>query len=62
MLLSIVQDLLDFAQIKAGKFRKSGEWFDIKKAVEGVICIQAQQAKAKGIELTAKFNNFTELT
>ena len=30
----LIQDLLDFAQIKAGKFRKNIEYFDIREAVE----------------------------
>ena len=35
----IVQDLLDYAQIKAGKFRKNIEQFDIHDAIEQVMCI-----------------------
>ena len=36
----MVQDMLDFAQIKAGKFRVNLEKFDIKQAVKDVILIQ----------------------
>ena len=36
----IVQDLLDFAQIKAGKFRKNIDSFNIIDSVEKVMCIQ----------------------
>lgn len=30
----IVQDLLDYAQIKAGKFRKNISTFNIKESIE----------------------------
>ena len=36
----LVQDLLDFAQIKSGKFRKNISKFNIRDAVEQVMCIQ----------------------
>ena len=36
----IIQDLLDFAQIKGDKFRKNYQVFNIKEAVEKVMCIQ----------------------
>mmetsp|Transcript_5517 Transcript_5517/g.8657 ORF Transcript_5517/g.8657 Transcript_5517/m.8657 type:complete len:121 (-) Transcript_5517:1112-1474(-) len=35
----LVQDLLDYAQIKAGKFRKRVCRFNIREAIESVICI-----------------------
>ena len=35
----LVQDLLDYAQIKAGKFRKNISNFDIRKSIETVMCI-----------------------
>ena len=35
----IIQDLLDYSQIKAGKFRKNIEVFDIREAVEKVMSI-----------------------
>ena len=38
----LVQDLLDYAQIKAGKFRKNIEEFSIREAIENVMCIQRQ--------------------
>jgi signal transduction histidine kinase len=36
----MIQDLLDYAQIKAGKFRKNIARFDIRKAVEKVMDVQ----------------------
>ena len=35
----LVQDLLDYAQIKAGKFRMNLTNFDIRNTIEGVIGI-----------------------
>lgn len=40
MMSFLVQDLLDYAQIKAGKFRKNISQFDIKMMIEEVMCIQ----------------------
>ena len=53
----IIQDLLDYAQIKAGKFRKNIESFDLMESVEKVISIQQQNAKAKGIGLCVVYEN-----
>ena len=54
----IVQDLLDYAQIKAGKFRKNISTFDIRESIEKVMCIQREKANEKGIQFEAKFLNF----
>ena len=35
----LIQDLLDYSQIKAGKFRKNLKPFNIKDAIEEVMCI-----------------------
>ena len=35
----LIQDLLDYAQIKSGKFRQNIEEFNIREAVEKVMCI-----------------------
>ena len=35
----MVQDLLDYAQIQGGKFRKNMRIFNIKESVEKVMCI-----------------------
>ena len=45
----LIQDLLDYAQINAGKFRKNIEKFNIMDAIEEVMCIQRQNAKDKKI-------------
>lgn len=51
----LVDDLLDFAQINNGKFRKVAKEFDLKEAVEEVIQIQKEKAKMQGIKLKARF-------
>jgi len=40
----LVQDFLDYAQIKEGKFRKQIKAFNIREAVENVMCIQRKKA------------------
>ena len=53
----IIQDLLDFAQIKGNKFRKNNLVFNIKDTVEKVMCIQRQKANDKNLEFKAEFLN-----
>ena len=40
----LVDDLLDFAQINAGKFRKVITSFDLKEAIQEVVSIQKDKA------------------
>ena len=47
----LIQDLLDFAQIKTGKFRVNVKEFNIREAFEEVMSIQREQATAKGVEM-----------
>jgi len=56
----LVQDLLDYAQIKAGKFRKNISKFDIRKSVETVMCIQRQKALDNNIDFYPTFKNIAE--
>ena len=51
----LVDDLLDFAQLNNGKFRKVNKEFDLKEAIEEVINIQEEKAKMQGISLKARF-------
>lgn len=53
----IVQDLLDYAQIKEGKFRKNVKVFDVREAVQTVMKIQRDKALNNGISLECKFEN-----
>jgi len=41
MLLMNVEDILGFAQLKAGKFKKVEKRFNIKRAIEEIISIQS---------------------
>lgn len=47
----LVDDLLDFAQINAGKFRKVIKEFDLREAIDEVIAIQQEKAIMQGIKL-----------
>ena len=47
----LIQDLLDYSQIKAGKFRKNLKYFDIKNSVKEVMGILMTKAEAKNITL-----------
>ena len=53
----MIQDMLDYGQIKAGKFRKNIESFNIRESVEEVMSIQRQKANQGGIQLFATYNN-----
>jgi hypothetical protein len=39
MMLSLAGDLLDFSQLKNGKFRKNETFFDVKKCIEEIVMI-----------------------
>lgn len=60
MMIFLVQDLLDYAQIKAGKFRKNITQFNIKNMVEEVMCIQRNQANQKQLKFEAYFENIPQ--
>ena len=51
MMTFLVQDFLDYAQIKSGKFRVNLKQFNILETVENVISIQRQKAIDSGIKL-----------
>ena len=51
----MIQDLLDFSQIKNGKFRKNIKAFNIRDAVYDVMKVQRIKAQEKGIQFTANF-------
>ena len=52
-----VQDMLDSAQLKAGKFQKNEKEFNVSKMVQKVIDMQNLEAKQKGI--TLNYENLT---
>jgi two-component system, sensor histidine kinase and response regulator len=50
-LLSIINDILDFSKIEAGKMELEIIGFDLRRAVEDVLELFAEQASVKGLEL-----------
>ena len=52
-LLGLVDDILDFAKVEAGKLELASERFDLGLLVETVSELMAPRAQAKGIELAA---------
>ena len=56
---SLIQDLLDYAQIKAGKFRLNLTYFNLKNTVEEVFSILEQKAFAKNIIIENEFENLS---
>jgi signal transduction histidine kinase len=55
MMAFLVDDLLDFAQLNAGKFRKVIKLFDLREAIEEVVQIQIDKAKMGKIKLESAF-------
>ena len=51
----LVDDLLDFAQLNNGKFRKVNKEFDLREAIEEVVQIQSEKARMQGISLKGIF-------
>ena len=54
-----VQDILDYAQLKAGKFIKVIKPFNIRRAVEDIRSIQEYQAQGRNITITSEFIGFS---
>ena len=54
-------DLLDFAQIKAGKFRKSVKKFNIREVINQVIMILKSKVDELKLTLDVDFQNFLEV-
>ena len=52
-LASLVDEILDFAKIEAGKVELLDETFDIGRLVEGVVELLAPRAQGKGLEIAA---------
>lgn len=52
MLNFLVNDMLDFAQMRSGKFRKNNNNFDLKEAINEIVSIQMMKAEFCGIQLS----------
>lgn len=53
----MVSDFLDYAQIKAGKFRINNKLFNIIEAIEEVMCVQRKKAYDCRISFFSTFVN-----
>lgn len=58
ILCFLVNDILDFSQLRSGKFRKDIANFNIKEAVEEIVQIQREKAEFCGINLSFTLENF----
>lgn len=56
----LVNDILDYAQISSGRFRKLYSRFNIKDCVEEIMMILQFKAKKIGISLVLNVNGFQE--
>ena len=54
----LINDILDFAQIRQNKFRKDTQTFNIKEAVKEIILVQGHKAEFNGINVRMNFENF----
>ena len=54
MLNFLVQDILDFAQIKENKFRKNIQNFDLKESIQEVVNVQQYKAEQLGINVSVE--------
>lgn len=50
--------MLDFAQLRSGKFRKDLFNFDIHEAIQEIVNLQKLKAEFCGINLTLEMHNF----
>ncbi|MEM9286288.1 MAG: response regulator, partial [Pseudomonadota bacterium] len=55
-LVTIINDILDFSKIEAGKFQLIDAPFNLREAIEDVMCIVASSAEEKGLELIVRYD------
>ncbi|NSY39599.1 response regulator [Leisingera sp. ANG59] len=55
-LLTIINDILNFSKIEAGKVEFSIESFNLQTAVEDVITLLSPKAAEKGVEITMRYD------
>ena len=60
MLTFLINDILDFAQVRSSKFRKVSSQFVLKNAVSEVINILKFKAESMQINVECDFSNFTD--
>ena len=54
----LINDILDFAQINQGKFRKDCKNFNIEECIKEVVKIQKYKAEKLGVNVRTSFKNF----
>ena len=61
LLTYLVNDILDFGQLKAGKFRKDCLNFNLRESIEEIILILQYKAEMYGISFDLKFSGFPSI-
>jgi two-component system sensor histidine kinase/response regulator len=56
----MIQDLLDFSQIKSGKFRKNISRFNVRDSIKKIMDMQRSKADEQGIDFFCSFPNIAE--
>lgn len=56
----LVNDILDYAKISAGKFFKYCHKFDIKHSVDEILLIMKNKADQIGIEIETNYTGFSK--
>ena len=51
----LVDDLLDYAQLNAGKFRKVEKSFNLSEAIQEIVDIQTDKAEMMGVKLSCQY-------
>ena len=54
----LVNDMLDFAQLRSGKFRRDLSSFNIKEAIQEIVNVQLLKAEFQGNKLSFVMANF----
>lgn len=52
-LITLLEEILDFARIEAGRLELAPEPFDVRELVEGVVELLAPRAQGKGLEIAS---------
>lgn len=60
ILCFLVNDILDYAQINAGKFRKLYVQFNLKESIEEIMLIMKFKADQLGIKMECKLQGFEQ--
>jgi len=54
----LVNDILDFAQMRSGKFRKQDQCQDLMQTIDEIFNIQEYKAEQMSISMISEFQNF----